>query len=99
MTKGFNDQCYKLLKRVPCGKVVTYKEIARKIGSLGYRAVGNAMNKNKDLIHVHCYKVVRSDGKVGGYAKGFQKKVFLLKRDGILVVNGRIDLKKYGWKF
>ena len=99
MIKIFNDKCYELLKKVPHGKVVTYKEIARKIGSFGYRAVGNAMNKNSDLKNIHCYKVVRSDGKVGGYAKGTKKKILLLKKDGIIIVNGRIDLKKFGFKF
>jgi O-6-methylguanine DNA methyltransferase len=99
MKKDFDFRCYEALKKVPGGKVVTYKEIAKKLGSGGYRAVGNAMNKNKDLKNIHCYRVVRSDGGVGGYAKGVKKKIELLKRDGIVVINGRIDLKKFGFKF
>lgn len=95
----FNLKCYELLKKVPKGKVVTYKEIARKLGSHGYRAVGNAMNHNKDLKHIPCYKVIRSDGRVGGYALGVKKKIELLRKDGIVINNDKIDLKKYGWKF
>lgn len=99
MKKDFDYKCYELLKKVPKGKVVTYKEIAKKLGSSGYRAVGNAMHKNNDLKNVHCYRVVKSDGTIGGYALGTKRKVELLRKDGILVVNGKIDLKKFGWKF
>jgi len=99
MKKNFNLKCYDLLRKIPKGKVVTYKDIARKLDSKGYRAVGNAMNHNKDLVHIHCHKVVRSDGRVGGYAKGVRKKIELLKKDGIKIVDGKIDLKKFGWKF
>jgi len=95
----FNDRCYELLKKVPEGKVTTYKEIARALHSKAYRAVGNAMNKNKDLKNIHCYKVVKSDGNVGGYAKGVKKKIQLLKKERIKIKNGKIDLMKFGWKF
>ena len=43
---SFNEKCYKILRKVPKGKVTTYGEIARKLNSKAYRAVGNAMNKN-----------------------------------------------------
>lgn len=99
MKNNFNQKCYSLLKKVPRGRVVTYKEIARKLGSRGYRAVGNAMNRNKDLINIHCYKVVKSDGSVGGYSKGVKKKIELLRKGGILVKNNKIDLEKFGFRF
>ena len=44
--KSFNQKCYEILKKVPKGRVTTYKEIARALNSKAYRAVGNAMNKN-----------------------------------------------------
>lgn len=99
MKNNFYDKCYALLKKVPSGKVVTYKEIARKLNSRGYRAVGNAMNHNKDLVNISCYKVICSDGRVGGYALGIRKKIELLRKDGIEAKNGKIDLKKYGYCF
>lgn len=43
---NFNERCYQILKKVPKGKVTTYKAIAKKLNSKAYRAVGNAMNKN-----------------------------------------------------
>lgn len=46
MKDSFSECCYNLLKKVPKGKVTTYKELARALKSKAYRAVGNAMNKN-----------------------------------------------------
>jgi methylated-DNA-[protein]-cysteine S-methyltransferase len=94
----FGDKCYKILKQVPRGSVITYKAIAEKIGGKAYRAVGSAMNKNmrKD---VPCHRVVNSDGRVGGFARGVREKIRLLRKDGIEVKNGRVDLKRYGYYF
>ena len=100
---NFNTRCYAILKKVPRGKVTTYKELARTLKSNAYRAVGNAMNKNpypgskKGL--VPCHRVVCSDGKVGGFASGTKKKIAMLKKEGIEIKNGKIDLEKYFYKF
>src|SRR3989344_5442578 len=71
---NFNERCYAVLKRVPKGKVITYKSIAKKLKSKGYRAVGKAMNKNPYSPKVPCHRVVNSDGRLGGYAGGINKK-------------------------
>ena len=95
---NFNEKCYNLLKKVPRGKVTTYKEIARALGTKAYRAVGNAMNKNPYSPNVPCHRVVKSSGEVGGFASGTRKKTSMLKREGINIVKGKIDLKKYLYK-
>ena len=95
---SFNERCYEVLKKVPKGKVVTYKQIAKKLRSKGYRAVGNAMNKNPHAPKVPCHRVVCSDGKVRGFATGPKKKIAMLKKEGVNVLNNKIDLKKYGFK-
>jgi len=95
----FNEKCYSLLKKIPRGKVVTYKQIAFELGSRGYRAVGNALNKNKNLIKIPCHRVVRNNGNVGGYALGQEKKIKLLQKEGVEIVDGKIDLKKFGYFF
>lgn len=87
---SFADRCYRLLERVPAGKVTTYKEIARALGRNASRAVGNAMNRNPNAPRVPCHRVVRSDGKVGGYAFGQQRKIDLLRQEGVVVADGRI---------
>jgi O-6-methylguanine DNA methyltransferase len=82
---------YGLLKQVPAGKVTTYKLMACALGKPGSsRAVGNALKRNSDPEGVPCYRVVRSDGGVGGYSLGVDEKVRRLRADGILVEKGRI---------
>jgi len=95
----FNERCYALLRKVPKGKVTTYKSIANALGTSAYRAVGNAMNKNSNAPIVPCHRVVNSDGKLGGYALGLNKKKQILKSEGVTIENDRIDLEKFGYFF
>ena len=97
--KSFNERCYNLLKKVPKGKVTTYKEFARVLNTKSYRAVGNAMNKNPYAPKIPCHRVINSDGRLGGYAKGLKEKTKILKSEGIKIINNKIDLKKFGFKF
>ena len=96
--QGFNEKCYSLLRHVPCGKVTTYKALASALKTKAYRAVGNAMNKNPNAPEVPCHRVVKSNGEVGGFASGTKNKIAMLKKEGIDVKNGKIDLKKYFYK-
>jgi methylated-DNA-[protein]-cysteine S-methyltransferase len=81
---NFKEKIYRVVKKIPKGKVLTYKEVARKIGHpLAFRAVGNILGKNTDK-SVPCHRVIRSDGKIGGY-NGLQgKKRMLLVEEGYL---------------
>jgi O-6-methylguanine DNA methyltransferase len=82
--KAFKEKVYNIVKKIPKGEVLTYKEIAKKIGSpKSYRAVGNALNKNTSK-DIPCHRVIRSDGKIGGYNKGSFKKRQILKEEGFL---------------
>lgn len=80
---NFNEKCYKILIEVPKGRVTTYKEIAKALGCSAYRAVGNAMAQNENLVEVPCHRVVNSDGKVGNYRLGVKRKIQLLQEEGI----------------
>ncbi len=85
-----SKQVYELTKKIQKGKVTTYGEIARALGNSGYsRAVGNALNKNVNK-EVPCHRVVRSDGKVGGFRRGTKKKIEILKNEGIEIKNEKI---------
>ncbi len=95
--KNFNKKCYSILRRIPKGKVTTYKDIANALKSKTYRAVGRAMKKNHNK-NIPCYKVIKSNGEIGGFNKGIKKKIRLLKKDGIVVKMGRVDLKRFGWE-
>ena len=97
---SFNEKCYKLLKQIPEGKVTTYREMANAMGSKAWRAVGTAMAKNKDLIIIPCHRVVRSDGSIGQYALGTNKKSQLLESEGIKIENEKVsNLDEFFYKF
>lgn len=84
MTTSFQKKVYELVKRIPKGKVLTYKQVAQKIGNpKSYRAVGNALNKNISS-QIPCHRVIRSDGKTGGYNRGANLKIRLLKEERAL---------------
>jgi len=96
----FNERCYDLLKLIPEGKVTTYKEMSKALHTKAWRAVGSAMAKNEKLFVVPCHRVVRSDGVIGQYALGTDKKIALLKKEGVEITSGRIkDLDKFMYKF
>ncbi len=95
---AFNEKVYALVLKIPYGKVTTYKAIAEALGTKAYRAVGNALNKNKNLDTIKCCKAVKADGTLGGFASGSGDKIRRLKEEGIKVVNGKIkdfELKLY----
>jgi methylated-DNA-[protein]-cysteine S-methyltransferase len=80
---------------IPRGKVTTYRFIAKKLKTNAYRAVGNACRNNPYAPRVPCHRVVKSDGTIGGFAgktsgKTVQKKVELLRREGVQVKDGKI---------
>lgn len=85
MSLSFQQKVYSVVRKIPKGKVLTYKDVARKIGNPGAaRAVGNALNKNRSK-DVPCHRVVRSDGKVGGYYWGTPAKIKILKKEGAIL--------------
>jgi len=97
---NFNEKCYALLKLIPEGKVTTYKEMSTALHTKAWRAVGSAMAKNKKLFVVPCHRVIRSDGVIGQYALGTDKKIELLLEEGISITKGKVnDIEKYMFRF
>jgi methylated-DNA-[protein]-cysteine S-methyltransferase len=96
--KSFSGRCYEILKKVPKGKVTTYKEIGRALHSRAYQAVGSAMKRNPYATIVPCHRVVRSDGDVGGFASGVNNKIKILKKEGIEIKNKKINIKNFFYK-
>lgn len=83
--KTFTERVYDVVRKIPKGKTMTYGQVAAAIGQPGAsRAVGNALNKNRDLKNIPCHRVIRSDGSIGGYAFGAKKKIAILKREGAI---------------
>ena len=82
----FQVRVWKYLLKIPKGKVKTYKQIAAAIKKPNSaRAVGNAIGKNPYAPRIPCHRVIRSNGKLGGYSGkgGIKKKSKLLKKEGI----------------
>ncbi len=82
----FQGRIFERLTHIPFGRIVSYGDIADELGDPGAaRAVGQAVGANPLPILVPCHRVVRSDGRLGGYAGGLQRKVTLLKMEGVTV--------------
>lgn len=77
----FKDAVYEVVRKIPVGKTLTYKEVALLAGSpRAFRAVGNILNKNYNP-EIPCHRVIRSDGKTGGYNRGDEMKKARLKEE------------------
>ena len=88
----FNQKVWAMTARIPRGQVTTYAQIAKALGTKGYRAVGNALNRNPYAPTVPCHRVVGSNGSLTGFAHGIEKKRAMLQREGVRLKNGKVDL-------
>lgn len=89
----FTQRVLKMVAQIPCGRVITYKDLAEAAGSpKAVRAVGNILHNNPHLIEIPCHRVVKSNGEVGGYVGGVKKKIQLLKKEGIKIKNGYVRI-------
>jgi O-6-methylguanine DNA methyltransferase len=80
----FQQKVYAVVKKIPKGSTLTYKQVAEKIGNPNAaRAIGNALNKNYNPA-IPCHRVIRSDGKLGGYNRGRAKKQKILQQEKAL---------------
>ena len=92
----FAASVYQVTKLITPGKVATYGQIATYLRiNKGARAVGNALHRNPFAPQVPCHRVVKSKGELGGFASGAKIKAKLLKNEGILILNKRIDLDRF----
>ena len=103
---SFNEKIYSLLKKVPKGKVTTYKALAKALGTKAYRAVGQAMRCNPYAPEVPCHRVVSASGKIGGFSGSWdpksrevKRKINMLRKEGVKIEGNKIELGKYNHKF
>lgn len=81
----FEQKVLQATARIPAGHVASYAEVAARAGSpRASRAAGNALNHNPVAIVVPCHRVVRSDGSLGGYGGGRERKEWLLEHEGAI---------------
>ena len=81
----FQIRVWQELRKIPKGQVITYTELAKRIGRpRAVRAVANACGANPLLVIVPCHRVLRSDGSLGGFSApgGVKRKAQLLRQEG-----------------
>lgn len=92
---SFRERVLEKVSEIPSGKVATYRQIACAVGKPdGSRAVGNALANNPNPVKIPCHRVIKSDGRLGGYS-GPEKKEKLLEEEGIEVEDGRVNLDEF----
>lgn len=91
-----NEDVYDLLQKIPEGKITTYGDLARALGNpSASRIIGRILGQNPNPIRVPCHRVVMSDGKLGGYRYGTNKKKELLEKESLSFTNEVVsDFKK-----
>lgn len=92
---------YEAVKRIPYGQVATYAQVAEMAGDRKMaRAVGNALHRNPDPDNISCYRVVNSKGELSGEFAfgGAGAQARLLEAEGVEVIDGRVDLKRFRMK-
>lgn len=90
----FTEAVLKILIQIPRGKVTTYRALAAALGRpRAARAAGAAVGKNPHAPIVPCHRVVRSDGRIGGYSGrgGIKTKIRLLRKEGVKINNGKLE--------
>src|SRR5215469_17058459 len=87
-----DSDAYDLLLKIPAGNVSTYGDLAKALGNpLASRQVGRILGRNPNPIKVPCHRVVMSNGKVGGYFYGIDRKKELLEKEGISFTNKNVN--------
>ena len=99
VTDSPSKRIYEAVRQIPAGHVATYGRIAELAGDKRMaRAVGNALHKNPDPEHIPCFRVVNAKGELSGTFAfgGADEQERRLRADGVEVVNGKVDLERYG---
>ena len=111
MISLFQKRVYKIVKKIPRGNFLSYREVAERTGySRAWRAVGNVLRHSAELSRSHknpssrtlrvhygagknlripCHRVIRSNGSIGDFNRGKNKKIALLKKEGIIIHHGK----------
>lgn len=83
MASQFAEKIYQVIRLIPKGQVMSYKQVAEEAGyPKAYRAVGTVLSKNHDP-SIPCHRVIRSDGKVGQYNRGSERKKAILRHENV----------------
>jgi len=94
----FQRKVYRVVEKIPKGRVISYRDVAKLVGSpQAWRAVGNILNKNRNP-KIPCHRVIKSNGQIGGYNKGVNKKTSLLEKEGMVIRESKIVNLQKIWR-
>lgn len=94
----FRVRVYAVCRKILRGRVATYQQLARALNRpSAYRAVGNALHRNPFAPAIPCHRVIKSDGRLGGFARGTTAKAKLLRTEGISINQGHINLARFSY--
>lgn len=98
---SLQQQVYNIIKHVPAGQVTTYGDIGKKLGTKGYRAIGQVLHKNPDWPTIPCHRVVMADGSLApnygmGGPKEHRKR---LEAEGVSFIGSKVNMKRYRYIF
>ncbi len=99
VTDSPSKRIYEAVRQIPAGHVATYGRVAELAGDKKMaRAVGNALHRNPDPEHIPCFRVVNAKGELSGAFAfgGADEQARRLIADGVEVVDGKVDLARYG---
>ncbi len=92
-------ELWQLLWQIPAGRVTTYGALARALGDIAAaRWIGEFLRRHSHERGCVCHRVVRQDGSLGLYAGESGEKAALLRREGIKIREGRVDLVRFGFE-
>lgn len=82
----FSQAAWSGMRKIKAGKIESYAQLAQRAGSpAAVRAAGSACAKNKIVIIVACHRIINSNGSIGAYGPGPEKKLWLLRHEGALL--------------
>lgn len=92
----FRQDIYEIVKQIPKGKVITYKQIGKLLNSKAYQAIGQALKNNPNPKIIPCHRVIKSNRDIGGYFGHINdmtsnKKIGLLLSEGVKIENGKVN--------
>ena len=100
MISYFSKQVIEIIKKIPAGRVATYGQIANLAGNnKAARQISRILHSSSDKYDLPWHRVINSQGKISlRSGDGFEMQKAMLENEGVQVIDGRIDLKKYKWK-
>ena len=93
---SFKQDVYDIVRKIPVGKVMTYKQIGERLGSKAYQSIGQVLKNNPDPKNIPCHRVIKSNRELGGYFGHINDNVSNIKEElliseGVKIVNGKVN--------